>query len=372
MRSIPHRVRRIAHAVILWPLLLLGASPPPTPLPPPTQNAAPRAAPIDAALEAMGSRGVRIHDPSAIVRCKDSYWLFYTGASVPSYRSKDLQHWEPGPRAFEIGAPKWVREAVPRNRNGNDFWAPDLIRVGDRYLLYYSVSSWGRNDSVIALATNATLDPADPAYRWVDEGIVLRSTSDDDFNAIDPAAVLDGDGRMWLAFGSFWGGIRLVELDAKTGKRLAADSPIHALARQDQIEGPFIHRRGGKYYLFVAWGWCCRGINSTYNVRVGRSDRITGPYLDRDGRDMRHGGGTLVVGTEGSFIGPGQPSVFTNDAGRDHLVCHFYDATRRGRGTLAIRPLVWDTDGWPSPALSDSGDGGVGHDHAPGETRSRD
>ena len=305
------------------------------------------AAIVAARLEALGSRGVRMHDPSAIVKCKDEYWIVYTGANVPSYRSKDLRHWEPGPRAFGT-PPAWVREAVPRNRNGNDFWAPDIIRVGDRYLLYYSVSSWGRNDSAIALATNATLDPADPDYRWVDEGIVFRSVATDNFNAIDPAAMIDADGRMWLSFGSFWGGIRMVELDPKTGKRLAADSPVHALAWQEQIEGPFIHRRDGRYYLFVAWGWCCRGVNSTYNVRVGRSDRITGPYLDRDGKDMRDGGGTLLAGTDGPLIGPGQPSVFTDDGGRDHLVCHFYDATRRGRPTLAIRPLVWDAGGWPA------------------------
>jgi arabinan endo-1,5-alpha-L-arabinosidase len=342
--------------------------PPPEvkPATPPTAGAAatpPSDAAAAAKLEALGSRGVRIHDPSTIVKCKDEYWVFYTGANVPSYRSKDLLHWEPGPRAFTT-PPAWVREAVPRNRNGNDFWATDVIRVGERYLLYYSVSSWGRNDSVIGLATNGTLDPADPSYRWVDEGIVVRSAATDDFNAIDPAAVRDADGRLWLSFGSFWGGIRLVELDPKTGKRLAADAPPRPLAWQDQIEGPFIHCRDGKYFLFVAWGWCCRGTNSTYNIRVGRSHRITGPYLGRDGKDMRDGGGTLVAATDGPLVGPGQPSVFSDDAGRDWLVCHFYDATRRGRGTLGIRPLVWDAQGWPSLGLAD-GKGRVGGDAQP-------
>ena len=332
-----------------WPSALAQPGPPgrwprdrygPPPPPPPRD-------PADAAhLIRMGSVDVRIHDPSGIVRCKDEYWLFATGPGVRSFRSKDLKTWEPGPRVFANEPPKWVLDEVPANRNGNDFWAPDVIQLGGRYLLYYSVSSWGKNTSVIGLATNRTLDPADPEYKWVDERVVFRSTAADDFNAIDPAPTLDPEGNLWLAVGSFWGGIRLVQLDAATGRRLAPDSPVHALAYKEQIEGPFIHRRGGRYYLFVAWGWCCRGVRSTYNIRVGRSDRITGPYLDKDGRDMRLGGGTLVLDTDGPFIGPGQPAVY-GEGGREWLVCHFYDATRRGRGTLALRPLTWDADGWP-------------------------
>jgi arabinan endo-1,5-alpha-L-arabinosidase len=291
------------------------------------------------------------------VRCGDEYWLFATGRGVPSHRSKDLVTWEPGARVFPDRGPAWVPENIPLNRNGNDFWAPEVIRLGDRYLVYYSVSSWGKNTSVIGLATNATLAPTDPAYAWKDEGVVMESVARrDDFNAIDPAPFLDADGRLWLAFGSFWGGIKMVELDAQTGRRLAADSPVHSLAWKEQIEGPYIFRRGKHYYLLVAWGWCCRGVASTYNVRIGRADRVTGPYLDRDGRDMRRGGGTLVLGNEGPFIGPGQPSILAepDESGRTdrgaeryHLICHFYDATRRGRSTLAIRPLEWDADGWP-------------------------
>lgn len=301
---------------------------------------------MDERLARLGSRGARMHDPSGIVRCKGEYWIFATGAGVRSFRSKDLQHWEPGPRVFEGGAPNWVGAEVPANRNGNDFWAPDVIRLNDRYLLYYSVSSWGKNTSAIGLATNRTLDPDDPDYRWTDEGVVFRSAAGDDFNAIDPAATRDAEGNLWLAVGSFWGGIRLVQLDPATGRRIAPDSPVHALAHKEEIEGPFIHRHGKHYYLFVAWGLCCRGVESTYNIRVGRSERITGPYADKDGKPMWEGGGTLLLGTDGSFIGPGQPSVFA-EGGRDWLVCHFYDATQRGRGTLAMRPITWDADGWP-------------------------
>ena len=108
----------------------------------------------------FGSRQVRAHDPSAIVKCQDEYWIFYTGRGIPSYQSKDLIKWEPGPAVF-TNAPAWMAQAVPANRWMN-YWAPDVIHLGDRYLLYYAVSSFGKNQSAIGLATNPTLDPADP------------------------------------------------------------------------------------------------------------------------------------------------------------------------------------------------------------------
>jgi arabinan endo-1,5-alpha-L-arabinosidase len=261
---------------------------------------------------------------------------------VRSYRSRDLRRWEPGPRAI-VELPQWARRYVKDDR----LWAPDVIRAGDgRYFLYYSASSWGKNTSAIGLASNATLDPADPNFRWVDEGIVIASTPADDFNAIDPAVTFAADGTMWLSFGSFWSGIKLIELNPRSGKRIASDSPIHALAHQKEIEAPFIHRRGDAYYLLVNWGLCCRGVKSTYNIRVGRSDRITGPYRDKDGKDLRDGGGSLLLGSEGSMIGPGHPGI-AGDGKRNWLSFHFYDATQNGRGTLGIRAITWDSNGWP-------------------------
>jgi arabinan endo-1,5-alpha-L-arabinosidase len=296
-------------------------------------------------LAQLGKRGVAVHDPSTIVKCKDEFWLFYTGRGTPSYRSKDLVRWERGPAAFSR-APAWAAEAVPANRGGLDFWAPDVIRLGDRYLLYYSVSTFGKNTSAIALATNPTLDPADPAFLWTDQGIVIQSNDKSDFNTIDPAAILDADGKLWMSFGSFWSGIRLIELDPKTGKRIAADSPVHSLARSDSIEASYIFRHGDYYYLFVNWGTCCRGADSTYNIRVGRCRAITGPYLDKEGKDLRTGGGTLLLATDGQFIGPGHAGIIQEND-KFWMSMHFYDGSRRGAGTLAIRPLSWDAEGWP-------------------------
>jgi arabinan endo-1,5-alpha-L-arabinosidase len=301
--------------------------------------------PADAArLRVLGSRDIRAHDPSTLALCGGEYWMFHTGRGIGSWRSRDLITWEAGPPVFHE-TPAWVAAAVPENRN-TQFWAPDVIQVGGRYLLYYSVSTFGKKVSAIALATNATLDPASPAFKWVDAGPVIGSGADTNFNAIDPAVLHDRDGRLWLTFGSFWTGIKLVELDPATGWRKSPGAPLHALAHSPAIEAAFLHRHSAHYYLFVNHGTCCRGVSSTYHIRVGRSETITGPYLDREGRPLLEGGGTVVVESEGPFIGPGHAGII-RAGDREWFGCHFYDATQRGRPTYAIRPLTWDDQGWP-------------------------
>jgi arabinan endo-1,5-alpha-L-arabinosidase len=294
-------------------------------------------------LVEFAGRHIRTHDPSTIVKCGDEYWLFATGNGVASWRSKDLLTWVAGPRVF-TNPPAWTTNQVPGNRGY--FWAPDVIHFGERYLLYYSVSTWGKNTSAIGLATNPTLNPAATNFAWSDAGPVISSSTEDNFNTIDPAVTVDGSGNLCLAFGSFWSGIKLVQLDPATGRRLAPDSPIYPLAAHDQIEAACICPHGSRYYLFVNWGACCRGVNSTYNIRVGRSDRITGPYLDRSGVDLLADGGTLLLGSRGAFIGPGHAGILANE-GADWLSCHFYDGTRGGIPTLALIPLRWNADGWP-------------------------
>ncbi len=295
-------------------------------------------------LTQFGRREISVHDPSAIVKCDNTYWLFFTGNGVPSIHSTDLNHWTRGPRAF-AAAPAWVARAVPANRNAN-FWAPDVIHIGDRYLLFYSVSSFGKNVSAIGVAASPTLDPTNSSYHWTDGGLVVQSHEADDFNCIDPSAFHDADGKLWLSFGSFWSGIKLIELNADTGLRIAPNSPMYNLAHWDAIEASYLYHHDRYYYLFASFGMCCRGVYSTYNTRVGRADKITGPYLDRTGKDMLLGGGTLVAKTYGPFIGPGQAGIFEED-GKSWFTCHFYDGTANGLPELAIRPLSWTDDGWP-------------------------
>jgi arabinan endo-1,5-alpha-L-arabinosidase len=296
-------------------------------------------------LAHLSRRDVRVHDPSTIVKCKDEYWVFSTGNGIPSMHSKDLVRWESGPVVF-TNTPAWVAEAVPAQHR-NEFWAPNIIHLSNQYLLYYSVSTWGKNTSAIGLATNPTLDPKDPKYRWTDRGMVIQSNARDDFNTIDPAITQDVHGKLWLAFGSYWSGIKLIALDPGTGKRSARDPAIHPLAHADSIEASYIYHHGKFYYLFVNWGQCCRGIKSTYSIRIGRSRAITGPYVDKDGVDMLHGGGSLFLGTENSFIGPGHAGIVT--VGKtDWFSCHFYDGDYNGMAMLGIGQVRWGADGWPA------------------------
>ncbi len=311
----------------------------------PLTSSQPRMSDKEAAelLKIRGKRNVEVHDPSSIVKCGDEYWLFSTGTGVSSWRSKDLHSWQGGPRVFpEI--PPWVTEVVPEQRG--HFWAPDVIRHQDRFLLYYSVSSFGKNTSAIALASTPTLDPDDPAYQWTDHGILIQSQSGDDFNAIDPAVIRTESGELWMSFGSFWSGLKLLELDPHSGKRIADGGPLHSIASSREIEAPYIYQRDGWFFLFVNWGECCRGVDSTYNIRVGRSRNITGPYLDKEDNDLAKGGGTLLLDSQGPFIGPGHASIF-HEGDRYWLSCHFYDGTERGRSMLAIQELTWAEDGCP-------------------------
>ena len=295
-----------------------------------------------------GSRLVHVHDPSTIIRCGNDYWIFYTGAGIPSYHSRDLVSWQAGQPVFPH-APAWVPDVVPGKR-GDFFWAPEVIQRPGGYFLYYAVSLFGKNTSAIALATNVTLDPNDPCYHWTDCGPVVRSVAGDDFNAIDPSLVCTPDKRLWMTFGSFWSGIKLMELNPATGKRKDPQGHVYSLAFNDSIEASYLYPHNGYYYLFVNWGLCCRGTNSTYEVRVGRSRQITGPYLDAGGNDMMEGGGTPFLETQGPFIGPGQVGILAS-TNQIWLSCHFYDGLHHGRSTLAVFPLEWSSLGWPKVVL---------------------
>jgi len=306
-------------------------------------------------LEQSASRGITTRDPSSIVKCKDEYWVFYTGRGVPSYHSKDLVKWERGPAVFQT-APEWIAGVVPENRRMS-YWAPDIMKVGDRYLLYYAVSSMGKMTSAIGLATNPTLDPNDPSYHWTDQGFVVRtqeSQSGDAYNAIDPAIFHDSDGSLWLAFGSYWSGIKLIQLDPQTGKRIAPDSKMFSLAYHDSIEASYLCKHDAYYYLFVNWGSCCQSTNSSYNIRIGRSQTITGPYLDKAGADMLKAGGSVFLATtNGPLFGPGHAGTLQAE-GKDWFTSDFEgDIRLQGRATLAIMPLRWNADGWPEATVND-------------------
>ncbi|WP_419796065.1 arabinan endo-1,5-alpha-L-arabinosidase [Streptomyces mexicanus] len=281
-----------------------------------------------------------VHDPTVLALKSGGYVAYSTGGVIGARTSEDLRHWDDAGNAF-TRPPSWWYEY---NDTG-DPWAPDLSFRDGRYWLYYAVSSWGTNHSAIGVATSPTGLPG----TWTDHGKVFTSETTDGFNAIDPA-VLQADGRLWMTFGSYWTGIRMVELDPKTGTALPGAEVHHLATRPDApyaVEGPSLVRHGRSYYLFASYDACCAGVNSTYKIRVGRSTSVTGPYTDSTGKPLLEGGGDLLLASHGRYTGPGGESVF-RDHGTDWLAYHYYDAEDNGTPKLGLNKLSWTRDGWPT------------------------
>ena len=268
---------------------------------------------------------IRIHDPSTVIFCDGKYYTYGTGGT--SLVSDDGWTW---------------RRGVPLPRRG---LAPDVIHIGDRYLLYIAANS-GPTKADINLLTNKTLDPNSPDYKWEEGGVVASSDGIEDCNAIDPGVFLDPTTRrLWLTYGSYFGYIRLVELDPKTGKRLDPNEKPHNIAINSEASIMIYH--DGWYYLLVTHGSCCRGADSGYNIRAGRAKNVTGPFIDNMGVDMIQGGGKLFVGSSGRVIGPGHFGLFDLGDGVQRFSLHYEaDLDKGGASVLDIRPLQWK-DGWP-------------------------
>ncbi len=293
---------------------------------------------------------INAHDPSTMIQCKGRYYVFSTGQGILSHSSADKVFWSPGPAIF-ANPPAWTTNAVPGFTG--IFWAPDILFFNNQYYLYYAVSTFGSQVSAIGLATNPTLDPSDPLYHWTDQGPAIQSDVGSPYNCIDPSFTWDSAGGLWMAFGSYWNGIYLVQLDPASGLRIASNSPTYRLAYNSSIEASYLFRRGNYYYLFANWGSCCSGVNSTYNIRVGRSTSITGPYLDRNGVDMANNGGTLFLQANGKFAGPGHVGILS-EGGQQWLTYHYYDGNAwapqyaaYGDSDFDFVPLSWTPDDWP-------------------------
>jgi arabinan endo-1,5-alpha-L-arabinosidase len=194
--------------------------------------------------------------------------------------------------------------------------------------------------------TNITLDPDSPDYKWEDRGMVVASKEGSNNNAIDPSPIIDPSGRLWLSYGSFFGGIALVELNPKTGLRISPQSSIYYIAKI-QGEASYISYHKGFYYLFANLGACCKGVDSTYRIIMARSASITGPYLDKEGRDISNGGGSVFLESWRNEIGPGQIGIFS-EGKSDSFTYHYYDAHNNGSPTLGRREIQWGADGWPA------------------------
>ena len=300
-----------------------------------------------AAPEAKALQGLTgIHDPSTIIKHGNTYWTFATGQGIYSLYSTDLVKWTPGPRAvFPNNAyPAWINTKVP-GFAGN-FWAPECVFQNGKYYLYYSCSTFGSRVSAIGLVTNVTLDPSSPAYNWVDEGEVISTNNGSAVNAIDPAVYRDASNALWMVYGSYFGGIRIIQLDATTGKPVAG-APQAAVANGD-VEAAYVKQRGAFYYLFINRGTCCQGSSSTYRILVGRSTSPNGPFLDKTGANLNNGGGTLLLSGIGSgrYGGPGHAGIFEEN-GTAYFSHHYYDVYDGGAPKLGLAKLTWDATDWP-------------------------
>lgn len=269
-----------------------------------------------------------IHDPSTIAECEGKYYTFGTGGG--GLISDDGWAWHGGAERPGGGA------------------APDVLKIGDRYLIIYGATGgglFGGHNGRILTMWNKTLDPKSPDFHFSEPIEVASSDGMEDCDAIDPSLLLDPTtGCLWATYGTYFGSIRLIELDPTTGERVRGNVEKDIAIDCEATDLIF---RDGWYYLLGTHGTCCDGVNSTYNIVVGRSRNVTGPYLDNVGRDMFHGGGKMVVAAGDRVCGPGHFGRVVIDDGVEVMSCHYEaDFDQGGRSVLGLRPLLWK-NGWP-------------------------
>ncbi len=269
-----------------------------------------------------------IHDPSTIAECEGKYYTFGTGGG--GLISEDGWSWHAGAERPGGGA------------------APDVLKIGDRYLVIYGATGGGlgggHNGRILTM-WNKTLDPKSPDFKYSNPIEVASSDGMEDCDAIDPCLLLDpSTNRLWTTYGTYFGTIRLIELDPKTGERIKGNQEKDIAI---DCEATDLIWRNGWYYLLGTHGTCCDGVNSTYNIVVGRSRNVEGPYIDNVRRDMFHGGGRMVIAAGDRKTGPGHFGRTIIDEGVEVMSCHFEaDFGMSGRSVLGIRPLLWKND-WP-------------------------
>lgn len=269
-----------------------------------------------------------IHDPSTIMECDGKYYTFGTGGG--GLISEDGWNWNPGAVRPGGGA------------------APDAIKIGDRYLIAYSATGGGLGGGHagrVLTMWNKTLDPNSPDFKYTEAIEVAHSEMDEDCDAIDAGLFLDPTtGRLYCTYGTYFGFIRMVELDPRTGAKVEGTvDPNIAI----DCEATTMIYRDGWYYLLGTHGTCCDGVNSTYNIVVGRSRNVTGPFLDNMGRDMIAGGGKMVIDGDDRQFGAGHFGRYIEDEGIEKMSFHWEaDLDRSARSVLAIRPILWE-NGWP-------------------------
>lgn len=297
---------------------------------------------------------IEVHDP-AIFEDVDSKKFFIYGTGAQGFSSPDLIHWK------NLGiVVDGVLDESKEHTKSDAIWAPDIVKVGNEYRLYCSNSSWGVRQSCIFLAV-----ADNPAGPFIPKAPVIKTTNDGNVNAIDANIIEDHKtGEQYMVYGSFWGGIHMLKLDKNTGLAIEGQGVGKQIAVRPQwndgaIEGPYIiyHPDTDYYYLFVSYG----SLTCDYNIRVGRSKCVTGPFLDYNGKDMVdteddscNTGLMISCGyrylTGQAYMGPGHNSVLLRENGEMYLVSHIRKLSFNadpGPGLLQIRKMIMTPDGWP-------------------------
>ncbi|KAF9454809.1 glycoside hydrolase family 43 protein [Macrolepiota fuliginosa MF-IS2] len=284
-----------------------------------------------------------VHDPTM---CKDNsgkYFVFSTAVGLEIRTSTDRTAWTLVGKVLQMGGFRVFSSTSWTSSNRflpySNLWAPDCTYVNGQFILYYAASSFGSQNSAIFLAKSSTGMPGS----WTNEGMVTSTSTANNYNAIDPNLLIDGSS--WrLSLGSFWTGIKSMSLNPSTG--FLSSSTVTSLAQRTAnggaIEASVVFNFNGFYYLFSSWDNCCQGTSSTYNIRVGRSTSATGGFVDQAGVSLLNGGGTLVLGSHDSIIGPGGQDLMVDGDG-PILVYHYY--TPSG-SFLGINRLDFSS-GWP-------------------------
>ena len=296
-------------------------------------------------------------DPS-IIRQGSTFYAFSTDVTgyagtgnIPIHCSQDKVNWTLCGSVFPDEIPAWVKQAVPGVQG---LWAPDISFFDGEYHLYYNGSLLHTQQTVIGLATNTTLDPADPAYKWVDRGMVMKSKPGDDFNALDPTILVDSGESVWLTYGSYWSGVHQRQIDPQTGMLLASNSTRYDLATRpgvpnNPIEGASLIHHGSYYYLFVSVDYCCEQnyVDNNYKQAIGRSMSPHGPFVDEAGTPMMSGGGTVLLRGDGTWNAPGGGTAFfDSDSGESLIIFHAHNLKKNNAPYQWVKTLNW-VNGWP-------------------------
>lgn len=284
------------------------------------------------------NKNFKVHDP-ALVKENNKWWIFHTGKGIGVKSSNDLIEWQEEDSVLESPL-SWWDEYVDDYDVENDVWAPDLEYFNGKWWLYYSVSKFGTNDSLIGLLSTDNLDD----NNWEDHGLVITSTSGQNYNSIDPNFFTDLEGEPWLVFGSWFDGIKLSKISKDNMK---VDGNIYSLAnrkvgiRPAGIEAPTLTYKDGYYYLFVSIDHCCRGNKSDYKIAYGRSKKITGPYYDKNGIDLMEKGGSILAAADQEYVGYGGQDIYENK----YLIHHAYNRLNNNFNFF-IKELEWENN-WP-------------------------